>query len=325
MIKRLYFSVFTLLLMALSLCSCNQDALKALKLSHESITLAIGSSITLEVIHIPIEATPNNKVSWKSSNPNVARVDSRGKVTPLYTGTTVITAYCGTIEAKCTVTVSSLNYDVQFSHAMAYIYGDQDDVAANHVILRLFQESLSVDATGTITGQGIFLNIDLYLPFDKDVIPTGIYSCSELPLLNTCLQGALLEVGDAAYATGTYLGEFHENGLGALFLTQGQIDVTAQDGQYIIKVELTGDRAEKVNTLYQGAITFVDNSDEEELETVDYLVEAIHYFNYGDRDSLGLNVARMQIFNREGHMIRLDAYVPLAIKDTLPKIGRAHV
>ena len=232
MIKKLYIPTIILLLMALLMSGCNQTNLKTLKLSHESITISLDSKLQLEVIHIPIEATPNNRVSWKSSNPNVARVDSKGRVTPIYTGTTIITAYCGTIEAKCTVTVSSLNYDIVFNHAVAYVYGDQEDIAANHVILRLLQETLSVDPSGTISGQGVFLNIDLYLPFDKTIIPSGTYSCAELPLLNTCLNGALVEIGNVAYATGTYLGEFHENGLSALFLEQGKVEVSEQDNQY---------------------------------------------------------------------------------------------
>lgn len=51
------------------------------------------------------ELTSPDVVEWKSSDPTVATVDHTGTVTAVLAGTTVITAFIGTVEASCLVTV----------------------------------------------------------------------------------------------------------------------------------------------------------------------------------------------------------------------------
>ena len=65
-------------------------------LNCDKITLNTGVSFNL---------TANKSVSFKSSDTNIAQVDSNGTVTAKNTGTAVITAYYGDVKASCTVTV----------------------------------------------------------------------------------------------------------------------------------------------------------------------------------------------------------------------------
>ena len=66
-----------------------------------------GETIQLNVNVLPSEAT-NKKVTWHSSNPAVATVDSNGKVTAISNGTVVITAtsQSGSKSASVTLTVA---------------------------------------------------------------------------------------------------------------------------------------------------------------------------------------------------------------------------
>ena len=66
-----------------------------------------GENIQLNVNVLPSEAT-NKKVTWHSSNPAVATVDSNGKVTAISNGTVVITAtsQSGSKSASVTLTVA---------------------------------------------------------------------------------------------------------------------------------------------------------------------------------------------------------------------------
>ena len=79
--------------------------LKGIKLP-SSMTLAIGKEKTVTVTYEPSYAT-NKKVTWRSSDTSVARIDSNGKIYAAGTGTATITAVSqeGGFVSTCRVTV----------------------------------------------------------------------------------------------------------------------------------------------------------------------------------------------------------------------------
>lgn len=81
---------------------------KSVKLNNTSVQLKRGDKITLKATISPSNAS-NKSVSWSSSDKNVAKVDSKGKVTAVANGTATIT--CKTKDkgktATCKVTVSN--------------------------------------------------------------------------------------------------------------------------------------------------------------------------------------------------------------------------
>lgn len=79
----------------------------SLQMNTAKLSLTRGNSASLSVNVLPKNAS-NKNVTWTSSNPGAARVDTNGKVTALAGGTTVIKAISADgsrIEASCTVTV----------------------------------------------------------------------------------------------------------------------------------------------------------------------------------------------------------------------------
>ncbi|MCR5326432.1 MAG: Ig-like domain-containing protein [Bacteroidales bacterium] len=74
-------------------------------LNKTSLDLTKGESKTLTATVTPADAT-NKTVSWTSSSPSIASVDSKGKVTGTGNGSTTITAKAEDKEATCTVTVT---------------------------------------------------------------------------------------------------------------------------------------------------------------------------------------------------------------------------
>ena len=78
------------------------------KLNKKTTTINIEASETLSAIITPTNAT-NKTVTWKSSKPSVATVDSNGKVVGVKAGTTTITVTTmdGKKTAACKVTVKS--------------------------------------------------------------------------------------------------------------------------------------------------------------------------------------------------------------------------
>jgi uncharacterized protein YjdB len=86
------------------------ETVDSITLNQSSLNFNLGDpAVTLSAKLKPDTLTIKN-VTWTSSNSNVADVDSNGKVTPKFAGTTVITATSdqdNTKKATCSVTVGS--------------------------------------------------------------------------------------------------------------------------------------------------------------------------------------------------------------------------
>ena len=79
----------------------------SIELSHQDITLLIGSTVTLTAKVLPENAT-NKEVAWSSADPSIVSVDASGTIIALKVGETLITASCGEVSATCKVTVNPI-------------------------------------------------------------------------------------------------------------------------------------------------------------------------------------------------------------------------
>ncbi|MDO5423383.1 MAG: Ig-like domain-containing protein [Eubacteriales bacterium] len=86
--------------------------LTGITLNTSAVSLAHGSSQTLTVSYVPANTTDQQEVTWISSDSDVAKVDSQGKITAgTKAGTATITAVSkaeSTIKATCTVQVTHI-------------------------------------------------------------------------------------------------------------------------------------------------------------------------------------------------------------------------
>ena len=90
-----------------------RQPVSSISLNLESLSLLEGESTTLAATILPEDAY-NKNVCWTSDNPNVAAVDSKGKITGVTAGSTTILATTeqGSKKASCSVTVESKIYPV---------------------------------------------------------------------------------------------------------------------------------------------------------------------------------------------------------------------
>jgi phi13 family phage major tail protein len=80
------------------------SAVTAISLSSSTLSLTVGDDPST----LTATTTPTGKkVTWRTSNANVATVDGEGNVTAVGAGTAVITAISGAQSAACTVTVTA--------------------------------------------------------------------------------------------------------------------------------------------------------------------------------------------------------------------------
>ena len=75
-----------------------------IELSHETLSLEKGESVTIMATVMPEDAT-DKTITWASSDEAVATVDAEGKVTAVALGEATVTATCGEVSTYCTVTV----------------------------------------------------------------------------------------------------------------------------------------------------------------------------------------------------------------------------
>jgi hypothetical protein len=73
------------------------------KLDKKQITLYTQSSSTVKMLG------SSSKITWKSNNPSIATVDSKGKITGKTAGKTTITATTNGFTTTCTVTVKNIS------------------------------------------------------------------------------------------------------------------------------------------------------------------------------------------------------------------------
>lgn len=135
-------------------------------LNETSATVAKGNSLTLTATVGP-EGTTDKSVTWTSSNPDVAKVDKKGKITAKSTGTATVTATANDgsgASASCEVTVIQAVKKVSIKTSkMAITNGKSKSLSAAVTPSDATDRSLtwtssnsgvaSVDANGKVTAK----------------------------------------------------------------------------------------------------------------------------------------------------------------------------
>ena len=116
------------------------------KISKTKLTLTAGFSSALKVTGV------KGKVSWKSSNPAVAKVSAAGKVTAVKAGSAVITARVNKTELKCKVTVKANT--MKTTHTLSGVRPHGSGIS-------FFPQRLTFDAKKNLVVKGFFTNSTL--------------------------------------------------------------------------------------------------------------------------------------------------------------------
>ena len=136
----------------------------SISLDKPDMTLDRGTTRQLTVGIDPPDTTEEKIVIWTSSNPDIATVDSTGKVTALKIGAATITATIGEHTASCTVNVvaliksisldkTTLTVDRGSTEQLTVSYTPADTTESKVVNWSSSDPSVAtVDATGKVTG-----------------------------------------------------------------------------------------------------------------------------------------------------------------------------
>lgn len=82
-----------------------EDIIEPILLNKSTLDLEIENGVNVQETLLITKNVISGTVTWTSSNPTVATVDSNGKITTVGVGETTITVSCGGYSASCKVTV----------------------------------------------------------------------------------------------------------------------------------------------------------------------------------------------------------------------------
>lgn len=144
-----------------------KEGVSGVELDQTEVTIRTRRSVKLHAELSP-EHPSSRKVTWTSSNPSVAKVSAKGKVTGLKGGTTIITCTTavGGHKASCVVTVEQLVSYIKLSEDSCYVgLGrthvlkatlDSNDISNKAVKwVSTNKKIATIDKNGTITGKNL--------------------------------------------------------------------------------------------------------------------------------------------------------------------------
>ena len=269
-----------ILLMAVVLTSCKDETkVTGVTLNPSEMKLAIGETRQIELLIEPLSSQIYNQKYWSSSDENVAIVDERGNVTGIYAGTCTITATVGDIKAFCQVTVETPTYNLKFSNGIVFNNGVDEESGSNIKILRLYDDGLEIDSIGNVTGNGLMLNLYVCSNATTEALVEGVYQVNDSKQPFTVLPGELKEVDGSTYATGSFLGQYSDQGLGVLFATAGIMKVTKEGDEYTVECTLDGSLNEHIEASFAGKIAVFRGD-------TTYEVRELKYHNVTAKDTI---------------------------------------
>ena len=244
--------IIAVMVLLLTVGCKDETKVTSVSVNPEEMTLAIGETRQIELTINPTSAAIYNSKSWSSSDQNVAVVDNKGNVTAVYAGTCVITASVSGHKARCKVTVETPEYDLEMDNGAVYITGVDEETGAMTQVLRLYEDGLTMDEEGNVTGNGLMVSLALYSPAGTDTLTAGRYLVEESKRELTVKPGEVREEGGKSYVSGSFLGQYTDNGLSVLLLTAGSVDIKREDGKFSVECEMEGAQKELVRVVWKG-------------------------------------------------------------------------
>lgn len=273
--KGIIYIAAVILLLLMVACK-DETKVTGVSVNPEEMTMVIGETRQIELTINPTSAAIYNSKSWSSSDQNVAVVDKKGNVTAVYAGTCVITATVDGHKARCVVTVETPEYDLEMSQGAVYITGVDDRTGAMTQVLRLYDDGLTMDGEGNVTGNGLMVSLALFSPVGTDTLTAGSYLVEDSHREMTVKPGEVREEEGKTFVSGSFLGQYTDNGLSVLLLTAGRVEISREaDGEYSVECEMEGAQKELVRVVWKGKPARYRADSVEEPERIFYTEIAI--------------------------------------------------
>ncbi len=297
--------------------SCvDETKVQGVIISPTQLQLSVGDTYQLEMIIKPLSASIYALKAWSSSDESVATVDENGVVTAVYAGECIIKGQAMYHSEYCTVKVVSPKYALTFSDAAIFDYGDTDGAGVNNITLRLHNEDITIDSTGAVMGNGLFLNLSLYTSISDEYIVSGRYTVSDNLVQNTIQKGEIYSVDGVSYARGSYLGQYGDYGLSTIFIESGYMTIDKYGQINNITCVFGGGGNEHISVSYAAEPKYylIRETEHYTLNYIDYNLEQFYVY-----DENLLSHRRLEFETEQGYRLELYLRTPISSQELLPQ------
>lgn len=307
------------IILSFALLSCETNKkVSNLTLSSNTLSIQIGETKQLELFIYPTSATAYSSPRWTSSDTNTAQVDNKGNITAIYSGECIITVSCGEIKSECLVSVITPKYELTLHSAYAKLIEDENNATSKIYSLKLLDKNLHLNTnTNNIEGNGLMLNIELKSSWENPQIDTGIYTISSNNTPQTFTPGELTNFENNYYATGTYLGEYSDNGLSAIFIKKGTIKIGKEDNKWNIQTFIEGEKGEVIQSSFSDTIMWLNSLEESETIELQYDNATITQAGYSQDTKRALIKLTLQCQNHT--TITQHLVIPISSGEKIPQ------
>ncbi len=333
--------LFFILIGLLTIASCATNEVTNLTLSKPSILLKVGQSdsliatvtLTGDISKQPISwiASKNDIVTIKeSTEESTSRNNSEGSstktivFTALKSGITTITLQAGDKTASCEISVNQTSYS--FNQAYTSNWGDYYETGNNSFDMYLLENSLSVNDSGTIKGNGTFLFLDFNVAITQNTINEGNFILSNSGAVNTFFPGETKDSNGQLFDIGTRLVTLNGTNVITSLIKEGRYSITSKGENFLIEGDLTTEDNEVVHFSYEGTVPVTDQREYPVEISPAFTKGQLIYFGEAYKSAPSHNfVAYLategvnfedSVWN--GEILMLELNTPLTVTDSIP-------
>ncbi|NDP21786.1 MAG: hypothetical protein GZ091_12005 [Paludibacter sp.] len=332
--------IFSLIAM-FTLASCVTNEVTNLKLSKTSIALNVGQSDSLIATVTLTGDISKQPINWISSNndivtikesteQNASRTNSKASstktivFTALKSGTTTITLQAGDKTASCEISVNQTSYS--FNQAYTSNWGDYYETGNNSFDMYLLENSLSLNDSGRIMGNGTFLYLDFNVAITQNSINEGDFILTNSGAVNTFFPGETIDNQGQLFDIGTRLITLNGTNPITSFIKEGRYSITSKGENFLIEGDLTTEDNEVVHFSYEGLVPVTDQREVPvEISPLFTKGELVYYGEaYKSAPShnfvayLATEGVNFEDSVLNGEILMLEFNTPLSVTDSIP-------
>lgn len=324
----------------LFLTSCEKDEVLSIKLSKASLELNVGTTDTLKVTLVvngdmdKIKFTPlvvdTNIVKIVSEEIGAVTASSSGnsmeKILVLKAkkeGTTKIRFSADGKTVDCEVKVIMRN--LLFTKILASNWGDYYDIGTNNFDMIMYENTMSINTAGKLTGDGNYIYIEFNVPITQNAFNNGDFSVSEEGDANTFLPGAEIESGGNTYVLGTRIVNVKAGKNTISLIKGGSYKITTNESGFKIEGDLIDENDGVIHFMFNGIVALSDKRDAAEVKPA--LTHGLLYYfgddyQTGKSNSFTMYLASATLNFKDtttkGDILALEINTALTAKDSIP-------
>ena len=314
-------NILIVLVVLISFYSCKKDEVTRVNLNNNKITLKVGEKDTI-LANLSYNGDINKfPITWSSSSTSIVQVTD-GVINAIGEGSATITAQAGGKTATCQITVVKRNIDFVFTKISASFWGDYFKVGSNNLTMYFLENTLSIDPSGNLKGNGSYLYIDFNIAASDTTLSEGTYSIANTRAPKTFIPGDTVRYQGNTFAIGTNILTIGSNAK-FYIIKDGYYKISKNGSGFKIEGQLISTKEEIIQFAYNGSIDLIN-----QIKPIYPALTQADLYYWGDIYKsktannftvfLGDKNINMDSLSGNGDVLMLELNAPLSVTNSIP-------